>query len=140
MTFLDLPDDWSQRPLTDPWLVAGVLDLVVSDDDRVAGGLAVLMCDEQARLLQPGIISDLDHETSEEERSTVLTSFVAMMSHVADSVIFALVRADGLSITPDDEVWARAARLACGDRVRLLGFHVVTRDGSRQLPGTIAAA
>jgi hypothetical protein len=30
MTFDDLPDDWSDRPLTDPALVADVLDLVSS--------------------------------------------------------------------------------------------------------------
>ena len=36
MSFEDLADDWKQQPLTDPRLVADVLDLCVSDADRCA--------------------------------------------------------------------------------------------------------
>jgi hypothetical protein len=140
MTFEDLPDDWKQQPLTDPRLVADVLDLFVSDADRCAGALAVLMCDEQGRLLQPGIISDLDYESSEAERGRMLASFITHLTEFFDSVLFAVARADGLSVTADDERWARAVRYACEGKVRLLGFHLITRDGSRLVPGTVSAA
>jgi hypothetical protein len=140
MSFDDLPDGWKERPLTDPRLVADVLDLIVSDADRRAGGLAVLLCDEQGRLMQPGIISDLDYESSEAERAEMLGGFVTTMTEWFDSVMFALARADGLSITADDQSWARAVQCACSGELRLLGFHLVTRDGSRLVPGTVAAA
>jgi hypothetical protein len=140
MSFDDLPEGWKDLPLTDPRLIADVLDLVVSDADRCAGALAVLMCDEQGRLLQPGIVSDLDYNSTEAERSALLASFVSTLAEFFDSVLFAIARADGLSITPDDEAWARAVRYACSGEVRLLGFHVITRDGSRLVPGTVAAA
>jgi hypothetical protein len=140
MTFEDLPDDWKQQPLTDPRLVADVLDLFVSDADRCAGALAVLLCDEQGRLLQPGIISDLDYESSEAERGRMLASFITHLTEFFDSVLFAVARADGLSVTADDERWARAVRYACEGKVRLLGFHLITRDGSRLVPGTVSAA
>lgn len=140
MSFDDLPDDWRERPLTDPRLVADVLDLMVSDADRRSGCLAVLLCDEQARLMQPGIIGDLDFDTSEAERGRMLGTFVTNLAEYFDSVLFALARADGLSITADDEAWARAVQRACNDEMRLLGFHLVTRDGSRLVPGTVAAA
>jgi hypothetical protein len=140
MSFDDLPEGWKERPLTDPRLIADVLDLCVSDADRCAGALAVLMCDEQGRLVQPGIIGDLDYGTSEAERSFMLASFVRTMAEFCDSVLFALARADGLSITADDAAWARAVQYACSGEVRLLGFHVITRDGSRLVPGTVAAA
>jgi hypothetical protein len=52
MTFDDLPDDWSDRPLTDPALVADVLDLVVFARDRQQGAVSFLLCDEDARLVQ----------------------------------------------------------------------------------------
>jgi hypothetical protein len=136
MSFEDLDDDWKQRPLTDPRLVADVLDLCVSDADRCAGALAVLMCDDEGRLLQPGIISDLDYDSSEAERGRMLGTFVTHLSEFFDSVMFALARADGLSVTADDERWARAVQYACAGKVRLLGFHLITRDGSRLLPGT----
>ena len=136
MSFDDLPDDWKQQPLTDPRLAADVLDLCVSDADRRSGALAVLMCDEQGRLLQPGIISDLDYSSSEAERGRMLGIFVTHLAEFFDSVMFALARADGLSVTADDVRWARAAQHACESKVRLLGFHLITRDGSRLLPGT----
>jgi hypothetical protein len=140
MSFDDLPEGWKERPLTEPRLVADVLDLMVSDADRCAGALAVLLCDEQGRLLQPGIISDLDYDASEAERSALLASFVTNLVPWFDSVLFALARADGLSITADDERWARAVQYACSGEMRLLGFHLITRDGSRLVPGTVAAA
>lgn len=140
MSFDDLPEGWKKRPLTDPRLVADVLDLFVSDADRRAGALAVLLCDEEGRLLQPGIISDLDYDSSEAERSAMLAMFVSPLTEWFDSVLFALARADGLSITADDQRWARAVRYACAGEMRLLGFHLITRDGSRLVPGTVAAA
>lgn len=139
MSFDDLPDDWPDRPLTDPRLVADVLDLIVSDADRRSGALAVLLCDGAARLVQPGIIGDLDDAATEEDRCLALGSFVRGLSTSfgrCASILFALARADGLSVTPDDRAWARAARDACGDDVRLLGFHLVTRHGSREVPAT----
>lgn len=139
MSFDDLPDGWTEQPLTDPRLVADVLDLVVSDADRRAGVLAVLFCDEQGRLVQPSIISDLDYASSEAERCRLFGNFVTHLTDYFDSILFALARADGLTITADDESWARAAQHACSGELRLLGFHLITRDGSRLVPGTVAA-
>jgi len=59
MAFTDLPADWPTRPLTEPRLVADVLDLLLSDADRLAGGLLIALCDDEARLLQPIVIGDL---------------------------------------------------------------------------------
>ena len=140
MSFQDLPDGWNDRPLTDPRLVADVLDLIVSDADRRAGGLAMLLCDEQGRLQQPVFISDLDYGSSETERALMFGRFVARLAEQVDSILFALAREDGLSITDDDQSWARAIQYACSGEVRLLGFHVVTLVGSRLVPGTVAAA
>ena len=53
MSFDDLPDNWPELPLTDQRLLADVLDLVVSEQSRRDGALYVLLCDENARLLQP---------------------------------------------------------------------------------------
>jgi hypothetical protein len=54
------------------------------------------------------------------------------------SVLLAIARADGLSLTPDDELWARSA-VAAADGYRLLGIHVVTMHGSREIPRAAAA-
>jgi hypothetical protein len=140
MSFQDLPDGWNEQPLTDPRLVADVLDLVVSDADRRAGGLAMLLCDHRGRLQQPVFISDLDYGSSEAERCLMFGRFIAHLAEQVEAILFALAREDGLSITADDQSWARAIQYACSGEVRLLGFHVVTLVGSRLVPGTVAVA
>lgn len=133
MGFEDLPDDWVDRPLDEPALVADVLDLVVSERDRRAGALAVLLCDLQARLVTPVVISDLDELAPEAARVEAL-QVVTQVMQGQGCVLVAVARRDGLSITADDHVWARAAATACAPGIALLGVHVVTSSGSREIP------
>ena len=143
MGFDDLPDDWSDRPLTDPQLLADVLDLVVMERDRRAGALGVLICDGHRRLALPVMISDLDEVAGDDDRrkglETIATAVRAF--DLADAggtgrpgIHLAIARRDGLSITRSDRSWQRAARSVCGDEIDLLGVHVVTCDGSRTMP------
>jgi hypothetical protein len=133
MTFEDLPDDWSDRPLTDPALVADVLDLVVSARDRQQGAVSFLLCDEDARLLQPVTITDLPATPASDDRRRCLRTVVGAMSGCG-SLLVALARGDGLSISASDEGWRDAAVAECSRGVRLLGVHVVTHAGSREAP------
>ena len=133
MTFEDLPNDWSDRPLTDPALVSDVLDLVVFEKDRAAGAVSFLLCDDEARLVQPVTIGELPATMTQDERVHFVSVMVEGMGHCGAMVV-ALARDDGLSITAEDQAWLRAAKQACGDDVRLLGVHVVTMTGSRVVP------
>ncbi len=135
MTFEDLPDDWPRRPLTDPHLVADVLDLVVTDASRANGALYVLLCDPDDRLLQPIAIDAPDPQSGGEERERILRTVLSVAEDgvPGGSALIAIARRDGLSATPDDELWARSA-LAARGRFRLLGVHVVTGVGSRPVP------
>ncbi|MDP9397467.1 MAG: hypothetical protein M3P96_06400 [Actinomycetota bacterium] len=132
MSFDDLPENWAERPLDEPGLVADVLDLVVSEADRRAGALAVLICDDQGRLLQPCVVSPLPPAPSEGEREHAVRMFAGAVGP-GGSLLLAIARRDGLSLTDDDHGWAAAARRACGAEVRLLGVHVVTAGGSREV-------
>ena len=139
MSFYDLPDDWAERPLDEPTLVADVLDLVVSEADRRAGALAMLLCDDQWRLLQPCVVSPLDPTPSENERVRVVQVFAEALG-AGGSLLLAIARGDGLGLTQDDHAWAAAARRVCdAARVRLLGVHVVTLCGSREVLPSRAA-
>jgi hypothetical protein len=133
MGFDDLPDDWDDRPLTDPRLVADVLDLLVPDKDRCAGALVLLVCDRNARLVQPVAVTDVDEVASEGERQRAVEVIIGMMDGPG-SLHIALARRDGLSLTEADRAWRRAAQRACGAGVRLLGVHGVTVAGSREGP------
>ena len=132
MGFDDLPADWSDRPLTDPRLVRDVLDLIVFDKDRRAGALSILICDEEGRLVQPVTITDIPRVT-QEDRVRCISNLVDAIGRTG-SLLFALARPDGLSITEADTAWLRAAEIACGVDVRLLGLYVVTCHGSREVP------
>jgi hypothetical protein len=133
MGFEDLPRQWVDLPLDDPRLVTDVLDLVISLQDRLDGGLALLVCDAKHRLVQPCMISDLDHLAPEHQRRRALRSVIAQFGGEG-SLVAAIAREDGLSITDDDHAWAHALWRACERDVELLGFHVVTLHGSREVP------
>lgn len=57
MSFHDLPRDWPMHSLADPVLAADVVDLVVSEADRSAGGLSFLLCRWDGSLGQPVFVA-----------------------------------------------------------------------------------
>ncbi|HET7476032.1 MAG TPA: hypothetical protein VFJ97_08415 [Dermatophilaceae bacterium] len=139
MSFLDLPADWPHRPLTDPTLVADVLDLVVSDAVRQRGSLVLLLCRSDDRLAQPCVVDDVDLARHDATHREILEPFVALLAQMQSggSLIVAVTRPSGLRPTDDDRAWHQAAIDACREGpvpVRLLGVHVVTRDGIERLP------
>ncbi|MGF1661261.1 MAG: hypothetical protein ACFCVG_02105 [Kineosporiaceae bacterium] len=49
-------------------------------------------------------------------------------------MLVAVARRSGRSIRPEGRAWLRAAVRACADGPRLLGVHVITPEGSREVP------
>jgi len=141
MSFDDLPPDWPDRPLTEPALVADVLDLIVSHRARHVGALVLLLCDGSDRLVQPVEITEPHVAGDVHEFAAGLRSLFDMLADLdpAAGVIAALARRGGLSVTPDDARWAEAIARATAGRVRLLGVHLVTPDGCRPVPRRLAA-
>jgi len=136
MTFLDLPPNWPQLPLTDTTLAADVLDLVVNDDDRRRGALCVLFCRSDDRLAQPCMAGDLESMPSDATPSDVLAPIVAALRETDPngSMVLGLARPRGLRITDQDREWHQAAIDLCRGQVRLLGAHRITLDGVTRLP------
>lgn len=137
MAFTDLPDNPRDLPLSDPAYTADFLDLVVSERDRSRGALALLLCDDHDRMQVPVVIGDLPAEMSDDERQGMVAAVVeALAGHGA--VLVAVARRSGLSIRAEDRAWRRAAERACAAGPRLLGVHVITLDGSREVPAQAA--
>jgi hypothetical protein len=136
MTFYDLPRDWPRRPLTDPQLVADVLDLVVTGVSRAEGAVYVLLCRPDDRLAQPCAVTDLDAERVEHTHREILQPFAALMRDTDPhgSILVAIARPGPLVVDDDDRAWHQAAIDVCVDGPRLLGVHVVTEQGSLPLP------
>ena len=141
MTFNDLPDDWATRSITEPGLVADVLDLLVSDADRQQGALVLALCDADGRLVQPMAIGEMGDAIHTGADSDVLRMFLEAVGTrlPVAALLVAVARPGGLSITAGDRAWLAAAEQACAGGIRLLGVHVVTADGSREVPAARAA-
>ena len=142
MSFEQLPADWPQRPLTDACLTADVLDLVVSMADRRSGGLSILVCDHQARLLQPTLMTEPADSIPMADRSGIIDFWVNMVEQLdpEGGLLISIVRARGLSVTDDDRAWCDVAARSCAGRITLLGIHIVTVEGSRPIPVQSQAA
>jgi hypothetical protein len=144
MGFDNLPAGWADQALSDPHVViADVLDLFVLDRDRRRGALYALLCDDRDRIEVPVAVDDIGDGGSLEERIHVFGVFAqaVAMNSPGGSMLVAVARRGGLSLTADDHLWRRGAEGACArEGVRLLGVHVVTLDGSRLVPGALGTA
>ena len=135
MTFENLPDDWHTLPLTEPQLLADVLDLVVGHRDRVDESFVVLACDSDVRLVQPCVLGP---DPGPCDPGTVRAFLDALRGALVEvergTLIVATARARGLASTPDDHAWIAATRSAiAGPGWTLSSAHVVTLDGSRPI-------
>ncbi|NLE99095.1 MAG: hypothetical protein GX596_14075 [Propionibacterium sp.] len=74
MSFEDLPEKWDHLPLTDPRLAADVVDLFLSNSDRLEDSLLILMLDDAHRLLQPAVMGGVPWRCTTLERQRTLES------------------------------------------------------------------
>lgn len=74
MRFEDLPENWTQLPLDDAPLAAGVIDLVVGGADRCRDSLLLLPCDEyDVGLPAPILVGDTDWQQSAAKRRDAMS-------------------------------------------------------------------
>lgn len=142
MAFTDLPQSWHEEPITGLDRLPDVLDLVVSEQARRTGSFHLLLCDPAERLVLPMQVSDLASAPNGLERARMLSALMAEVAEVEPdaSVLAAIGRPGGLSVTAQDHAWADDLADAAAGRVRLLGVHVVTPHGSRPVPSRPQAA
>ncbi|MCB0904755.1 MAG: hypothetical protein KDC17_11260 [Actinobacteria bacterium] len=141
MSFRDLPQDWPDIPLTDPTHTADVLDIFVSMKTRMNGGLLVLVCDPLRRPLQPVLVEDFGSRPPEDGDQALKNLATSIAEAVPGAtVLCAIARRGGLSITADDRAWRTAITRGFADHAPLIGVHVVTPDGSRPVHPLGAAA
>jgi hypothetical protein len=134
MTFEDLPDDWPQRPVTDPALFDDIVDLVVAERDRDRGALYVLLCDEGGRLLQPCAVTDLGPGCEPDPR--LIEPFAkGLAGQCPGGGLVLVVARRGVPAPRESDVrWARAAEAVCDGRdARLLAAAVATPAGVLRL-------
>jgi hypothetical protein len=141
MTFEDLPNDVRNLPLTDHRVAADVIDLLIGDGDRRAGCVALMVCDEEHRGIMPIVLSDVPHDADLGALVTLLDLLLPLVVERGGSLLMGRGR-PGCGVPTDvDRAWHQQTIESCrAHGVRLLGFHVATRDGVTALPEPLTAA
>jgi hypothetical protein len=135
MSYHDLPPDARSIPLTDSVIQGDVIDLILDLDQRRAGALALMLCDEADRGMQPIVLSDLPPDAPASELRIVLDLLLPMIGADHGSVLVGRGRRRGLSPTDNDRAWHQESLDACQRHgVRLLGFYLASSDGVEALP------
>jgi hypothetical protein len=144
MTFKNLPENWSEQPLSDPSIAVEAVELFISQADRHREMFVVLLCDDHDRLLMPVAVDGLSGgsvdeiggivDVGPEDCEVMLKPFLLAAQAGTDSgLLLAMGRFGPWDLPEVDEPWAEeAARLCREYGVRLIGFYVATADGVRR--------
>lgn len=142
MSFKDLPRDWATRPLTDEAIFADVIDLIVTNRDRVDGAAYVLLCGPTDRLLQPCAITDFEKSAPPDPRE-VIEPFARIVANTIDDggIVLAVARNGRSGVTDSDRRWHQGAVEVCREYgIRLVAVAVATPRGIWRLPDFPAEA
>lgn len=141
MSYHDLPPDARSIPLTDNVIQSDVIDLILDLDARRGGALALMLCDESDRGVQPIVLSDLPPDAPAADLRTLLDLLLPMIGEDHGSVLVGRGRRRGVTPTDNDREWHQEALEACQRHgVRLLGFHLASPDGIEALPAPLTKA
>ena len=141
MSYHDLPPDARSIPLTDNVIQADVIDLILDIDQRRGGALALMLCDDADRGIQPVVLTDLPVEASADELRSLLDLLLPMIGEDDGAVLVGRGRRRGLMPTDNDRAWHQETIAACTRHgVRLLGFYLASPDGVEHLPEPLTRA
>jgi hypothetical protein len=98
-------------------------------------GVRFVLCDDRNQVLVHCHVGEIPADITSDECSRTLSIFAHSMSHGGDgAILVALTRPGPPTLMPSDLRWFRAAYRACAAHdVRLLGVHVVTPRGQREV-------
>jgi hypothetical protein len=140
MTYRDLPDDIRSHALTEGPIRGDVVDLILSIEERRAGALGIMVCDNDDCGVQPLVLGDLPADAGTGPLVEVLDLLLPMVGEEHGAVLIGRGRRQSTVPTDDDRAWHQAALDACTrHRVRLLGFYLATPSGVEELPQPLAA-
>lgn len=132
MTFSDLPSDWPHLSLADPDLAADVVDLVVGDRDRSAGGLAFLLCRPDGTLAQPVFVDTSDGGDPVE----LMGRMAEIIDHVpgVGGLVLGIAKASSVVRDLDRQVHQRAIEVCREHHYELHGTFLASHAGVVELP------
>jgi hypothetical protein len=98
-------------------------------------GIRFVLCDDRNEVRAHVHIGETPPEVDLDASRRVVALMAEGLSVTGDgAMLLAVMRAGAPTLTPADAVWFRVARAVCADRgVRLLGVHVLTPHGQREV-------
>ena len=139
MSFEDLPDQWSDLPLDTPGLGADVADLFVGVAAREAGAVAVLLTDDERRLVQPVVVDDVPDDADPTEVVPLLDGISEMLRETGGGMVFVRGREGSVLLTDADRRWHEVVLAACRrGGVRLDGAYLATPATVRAFPAALS--
>jgi len=114
MRFDELPRDWAQRPITDPDVFEGVVDLIVTEQSRSEGATYLLLCHPNLHLLQPICLPDESRRTDVGEVLDGVRLVLGEVSrHDVHDVVMVIARPGRVTATARDRDLRAAFEGAC---------------------------
>ena len=121
--------------LHSPEAIARHLRRDIEPDGFDSNGARFVLCDNRNQVLVHCHVGDVPTDISPSECVRTLSLFAHTISAGGDgALLVALTRPGPPTLTPADARWFRAAHRACAEHeVRLLGVHIVTPHGLREV-------
>ena len=121
--FRGLPEDWARRPMTDPDLFEGVVDLAVFEAFRAMGGVVLLLCHADGRLMQPVPVESVNAASPPAEAEARLSAILADIVERGVSAVVMVVARPGSAMAGDRDRDLRDAfvRASRASGITLLG-------------------
>lgn len=138
MTFENLPKNFRDLSLDDPVLRSDAIDLFVGLADREGGSFTVVLVDEEHRVLQPILISDV----GEIDPAELAMPLRRLLTEVHATGIVAALGRDGSPLFTDtDRTCHQLTVDICRDLgLDLLGFYLATPSAVRDMPDHLRMA
>jgi hypothetical protein len=131
MTCADLPSDWAQRPIIDPDVFEGVIDLISAPADRSRGAAHLLLTHPDGRMLQPITVDDVPPGSPSVDSAARWGGLLQELAdHGARSVVLVRSRPRPARKGPDDDAFFTVLTGAVARAgLDLLGGAIATPDG-----------
>ncbi|WP_353950063.1 hypothetical protein V6K52_10450 [Knoellia sp. S7-12] len=138
MTFDDLPKNFRELSVDDPILRADAIDLFVGLHDREEGCFAIVLLDEEHRVAQPVLITEM----GDADPAALTAPVRALLTEVRPpAIVSALGRRGSPLFTDTDRACHQLLVDVCRElQIELIGAYVATENLIREMPDHLRMA
>jgi hypothetical protein len=125
-----------EAKLDSPEAIRDHLGVGIAPEGFDTSGVRFVLCDEGNTVLAHVHMTDCPPDANDEQCTNIVAQFARLLADGPDcaAMLLALTRPGPPALISSDRRWFRAAHAVCAKHeVRLLGVHVVTPHGQREV-------